>query len=108
MARNVCRTFTTFARLLSKMNFNSLDLPEIFLPPTNRSMQRLDKSFFQKHISLAAVRIFDLKNVSLIRGQLTKSGEILQISQIKPLRDDEVVPGTKCILLKPELKSTGD
>ncbi|KIX01596.1 uncharacterized protein Z518_09322 [Rhinocladiella mackenziei CBS 650.93] len=85
------------------MNMNSADLPENFLPPVNRSMQTLDRSFFRKVIPLAAATISDLKQITNVRKQLDSSGDMLRLHPIKPMRDDEITPGAKCLLLRPEV-----
>lgn len=82
------------------MNMNAPDLPGIFHPPVNRSMQTLDRAFFRKVVPLAVATVSDLKQISNLRRELDKSGDILKINPIKPLRDDESAPGAKCILLR--------
>ncbi|EXJ56748.1 tRNA wybutosine-synthesizing protein 2 [Cladophialophora yegresii CBS 114405] len=82
------------------MNLNSADLPKVFLPPVNRSMQVLDKSFFQKVVPLAAASISDVKQITNVRKDLDRSGDILKISPIRHLREDDSAPGAKCILLR--------
>ncbi|EXJ88406.1 tRNA wybutosine-synthesizing protein 2 [Capronia coronata CBS 617.96] len=86
---------------LKKTNMNSSDLPEIFRPPINRSMRTLDRSFFRKVVPLAAATVSDLKQISNVRKELDKSGDMLRLHPIRPLRDDESNPGGKCFLLKP-------
>ncbi|KAK6383873.1 tRNA(m(1)G37)methyltransferase [Exophiala oligosperma] len=82
---------------------NSPDLPELFQPPVNRSMQTLDRSFFKKSVPLAAATVFDLKEITNVRKQLERSGDMLRLSPIKPLRNDEQTPGAKCFLLSPQV-----
>ncbi|KIW23033.1 uncharacterized protein PV07_11265 [Cladophialophora immunda] len=86
-----------------RMNLNSADLPKIFRPPVNRAMQTLDKSFFRKVVPLAAATISDVRQITAIRKELDKSQDLLRISPIKPLREDDSVPGAKCLLLRPEI-----
>ncbi|KAH0832725.1 hypothetical protein AYO21_00369 [Fonsecaea monophora] len=87
---------------IRRMNLNSADLPKIFLPPVNRSMQTLDKSFFRKVVPLAAATIPDVRQITAIRRELEKSQDLLRVSPIKPLRDDDSVgQGAKCLLLRP-------
>ena len=90
-----------------KMNLNSLDLPEVFLPPINRSMQTLDKAFFHKVIPLAAASISDVRQITNIRKELDHSGDILKISQLRHLREDDSTPGAKCILLRNGIDANG-
>lgn len=80
---------------------NSTEMLEIFQPPINRSMQILDRSFFRKVIPLSAASISDPKQISNVRKALDKSGDVLRLSPIKILRDDELSPGSKCLLLRP-------
>ena len=107
MASYARRLFSALSHARININMNSVDVPEIFLPPINRSMQTLDKSFFRKVIPLAAVTISDLKQISNVRKELDKSGDMLNLSSIKPLRDDETSPGAKCILLRPGIDAHG-
>ncbi|KAK5045837.1 hypothetical protein LTR84_008930 [Exophiala bonariae] len=80
---------------------NPADVPEIFKPPINRSMQVLDRSFFQKVVRLSALSITDFKQISNVRSQLTKSQATIAIPMIKILREDDLTPGAKCLLLRP-------
>ncbi|EXJ78256.1 tRNA wybutosine-synthesizing protein 2 [Capronia epimyces CBS 606.96] len=82
------------------MTMNSPDLPEIFRPPINRSMQTLDRSFFRKVVPLAAATVSDPKQLTNVRKELDKSGDMLRLSPIRPLRDDESTPGAKCFILR--------
>ena len=103
MARSFWRNFTTGVRGFAKLTMNSAELPPLFLPPVNRSMQKLDRSFFRKTIPLAAARILNLKDTHQIRSTLLQSRELLQISSLKSLREDPSVPRSKCFLLRPEI-----
>ncbi|KIW65242.1 hypothetical protein PV04_07517 [Phialophora macrospora] len=105
MASLLRRLYSTFQSQGSdvvnrKMNLNSADLPKVFLPPVNRSMHVLDKSFFRKVVPLAAASISDVKQITNVRKDLDRSGDILKISPIKHLREDDSAPGAKCILLR--------
>jgi tRNA (guanine37-N1)-methyltransferase len=99
------RRFATWSRSFEKMN--SPHLPEIFLPPVKRDMHDLDRSFFKKTIPLSAATIFESRNIEKVRAELVRSGDILSIDTIKVTRDDETVPGKKCMLLKPAVDATG-
>ncbi|RMZ77990.1 hypothetical protein DV737_g4090, partial [Chaetothyriales sp. CBS 132003] len=68
-------------------------------------MQHLDRAFFRKTIPLAAARFSNIKDTHRIRSDLLKSGDLLQISSIKSLRDDPSKQGGKCLLLRPEIKA---
>ena len=107
MASYARRLFSTSISYFIKHNMNSADLPELFLPPINRSMQTLDRSFFRKVVPLAAASISDVKQITNIRKELEKAGVILKVHPIKSLRDDEKTPGAKCLLLKPEIRPDG-
>lgn len=84
---------------------NSAELPEIFRPPVNRSMQVLDRAFFKKVVPLAAVSIADTREISNVRKELDRSGALLRLNPIKTLRDDDLSPGAKCLLLRPGIHS---
>jgi len=90
------------------MNLNSPGVPEVFLPPVNRSMRILDKSFFKKIIPLSALTVFEDRNLSRVRMTLQKAGDLLSINPIKPVRPDETTSGHKCILLRPGIESSGE
>jgi tRNA (guanine37-N1)-methyltransferase len=89
------------------MNLGSPDVPSLFLPPVDRSMQTLDRAFFQKTLPLSAARVADVKRIAHIRDVLTKSDDLLQIHPIKLLVDDPDLPKAKCMLLKPDVKVAG-
>jgi tRNA (guanine37-N1)-methyltransferase len=113
MASFLRRLIASFKRPISdveprKMNFNSPDLPEVFRPPVNRSMQTLDRSVFRKSVVLAAATVSDVKQITTVRNNLSRSGDLLKISPIKPLRDDDSAPGSKCLLLRPGIKANGE
>ena len=89
------------------MNLNSPDLPKVFLPPVNRSMQTLDKSFFRKVVPLAAASVSDVRQITHVRKELDRSGDVLKISPLKHLREDDSAPGAKCILLRHRINPKG-
>jgi tRNA (guanine37-N1)-methyltransferase len=91
----------------SRLAMNSAELPEIFRPPVNRSMRVLDRSFFQKTLSISAATVFDDRNLSIVRGKVQSAGNLLSVSTIKPIIPDETVPGRKCVLLRPGIMATG-
>jgi hypothetical protein len=99
------RRFATWSMALQKMN--SPNLPEIFLPPAKRDMHELDRSFFKKTILLSAATIFEKRDIAKVRAELVRSGDILSVDSIKVTRDDQTVPGQKCMLLKPAVDATG-
>lgn len=97
------RTFCRYHRLA----MNSSYLPEIFLPPINRSMRVLDRSFFQKTLPIAAATVFDDRNLNTVRRKVQNAGNMLGLFSIKTVVPDEVVSGRKCILLRPGILATG-
>ncbi|KAF1839994.1 guanine-N(1)--methyltransferas-like protein [Cucurbitaria berberidis CBS 394.84] len=80
---------------------------DMFAPPINRAMKVLDRSFFQKTIPTSAARIFNSKDISRCRKELTASRETLQNSRLDPVRPDtdqeRAQKGGKCLLLRPEV-----
>lgn len=86
------------------MNYSTT--AEIALPPVNRDMKVLERSFFQKTIPTSALTVFDPRNLSAARNKVTASNDVLQSTTIKPIIEDETSPGTKCILLKPHVKAS--
>lgn len=103
MAGQAWRSFSTSATLsknLNKIRMNSPEISGVFLPPVNRSMQQLDRSFFRKVIPLTGATVFNLKELVQVRKLLEKSGDLLNVSSIKYMRDDDVNPGAKCFLLR--------
>ena len=90
------------------MNFNSPELPELFLPPVNRSMRELDRSFFQKSVSVTAARITDFKSIKSIRDTLSRCRDVLNLTTLKTLFDMPNDPGAKYLLLQPDVKVDGN
>ncbi|KAK5174127.1 tRNA(m(1)G37)methyltransferase [Saxophila tyrrhenica] len=83
---------------------------EMFRPPLARGMKALDRSIFQKVVSINAARVFDNKNISKVRSQLERSKDALQqdrIANVLPDPDAERAKvGKKCILLRPEVRQS--
>jgi len=86
-------------------------LPDMFAPPVNRAMKVLDRSFFQKTIPTSAARIFNPKDISRCRKELTASRDTLPTNRIDPIRADpdveKAAQGIKCLLLRPEVLHSG-
>ncbi|KAI4684839.1 tRNA(m(1)G37)methyltransferase [Alternaria novae-zelandiae] len=80
---------------------------DMFAPPVNRAMKVLDRSFFQKTIPTSAARIFNPKDISRCRKELTASKDTLPSNRIDPIRVDpdseQASRGSKCLLLRPEV-----
>ncbi|CAE7001065.1 tRNA(m(1)G37)methyltransferase [Pyrenophora teres f. teres] len=83
---------------------------DMFAPPVNRAMKVLDRSFFQKTIPTSAARIFNPKDISLCRKELTASKDTLPTNRVDPIRADpdldRATKGSKCLLLRPEVLHT--
>lgn len=62
-------------------------------------MQRLDTSWFQKNVALAAVTVNDSKKISDVRKILSK--DIAPLN--RPFKDSPYTPGGKCLLLHPRI-----
>jgi tRNA (guanine37-N1)-methyltransferase len=73
-------------------------------------MKVLDRSFFQKNVPIKAARVFERKNISVIRTRLEKSKDILREERIPSVvsdPDDNLAKvGRKCVLLRPEIRLT--
>lgn len=84
---------------------------DMFRPPINRAMRVLDRSFFQKKISLSAARILDNKTISKCRTELQRGKDTLFLERLSNIQTDPTEPdakaGRKCILLRPEIDDKG-
>ncbi|KAI9927806.1 hypothetical protein ASPWEDRAFT_52354 [Aspergillus wentii DTO 134E9] len=84
----------------------SSDLPAMFRPPVNRAMRVLDRSFFRKTVPLSAATVFKNSDISKVRGELTKSRDLLALPRLNCIRElkgaDEVV--RKALLLREDVK----
>lgn len=90
----------------------STDAADMFAPPINRAMKVLDRTFFQKTVPVSAARIFNPKDISRCRTELTASRETLNNARVDPIRADPDTEGTqkkgtKCLLLRPEVVHSG-
>ncbi|QIW96895.1 hypothetical protein AMS68_002413 [Peltaster fructicola] len=85
---------------------------EMMRPPINRSMLKLDRSFFRRSVPLKAARIFDNKNISKVRTQLERSKDALAQPRITNILADPdrslAAQGRKCILLREEVAHSND
>ena len=80
----------------------------MFRPPVDRAMRVLDRSFFQKSIPIAAVRIRDHRQISKYRAELGRDTLRLDRMQtVRSVRDSEGQE-TKALLLRPEVKLDGN
>ena len=108
MAQSFRRTFSTCARLLQtpSLPVRNRGMDHLFLPPVNRSMETLDRSFFRKTILVSAAYIQDVKDIASTRTALAKTREILKAGQLKPLRLDPDQPASRLLMLQPSVKSS--
>lgn len=85
----------------------------MFRPPVNRAMRVLDRSFFKTKPTISAAKVFDVKKLSKVRGELTRSRDILNVRQLAPIQSISATENaaqsadTKCILLQPEIRHDG-
>jgi len=83
----------------------------MFRAPVQRGMRTLDRSAFQRTVPLKAARVFDNKHISRIRTELERSKDALQQDRLGSVHSDpdpgRAKAGKKCILLRPEVSSTG-
>ena len=107
MATLASRAIPTW-KIPGRMNMNSPNIRDMFLPPVNRSMRILDRTFFKKVVPLSAATIFEQQNIASARNKLKSSGDLLDIHPITPIREDEGHPGKKCILLGPRIQADGE
>lgn len=78
---------------------------EIALPPVNRNMKVLDRSFFKQTITTSALTILNPRDIQKVRAKVASSRDLLSATTIKPVLNDETVSGAKCILLRPHVKA---
>jgi len=90
----------------------------MFRPRVNRAMRVLDRNFFKTETAISAARVFDIKQLSRIRGAMLKSKDILDVRQLHPIQSipekcrnaAEVavkLGEQKCILLRPGVVFNG-
>ena len=77
----------------------------MFRPPVNRSMRVLDRSFFQKKVSLAAARIFEARNIAECRTNL--QNELLNLERVSAVKQDQNRNNLKALLLRPDIRPHG-
>lgn len=87
-------------------NMSTITAGEIALPPVNRDMNVLDRSFFQRTVQTSALSIHDPRLIQAARAALSASCDLLSATTIKPIVEDEATPGSKCILLQPRVQSS--
>lgn len=84
----------------------------MFSPPMARAMKVLDKRFFKKTIPTSAARIFNSKDISTCRKELTASKDTLPNNRVDPIRPDvdaqRAQKGGKCLILRPEVVHNGE
>jgi len=85
---------------------NTTTAAEIALPPVNRDMKVLDRSFFRRTVETSALTVLNPKDIQKVRTKLAFSHDLLAATTIKPVVEDDTTPGTKCVLLKPHVKAS--
>ena len=80
-------------------------LADMFRPPVNHAMKILDRSFFQKEVSLAAARVLENKHISRLRADLHL--DILNLERVNAIKNDPTKHGFKSLLLRPEIRADG-
>ena len=81
------------------------EMSRLFLPPINRAMTVLDRSFFQKTVPITAARIHDPKSISRIRKECAP--DLLRVRRMELMPADPANPGKKLMLLRPDVKADG-
>jgi tRNA (guanine37-N1)-methyltransferase len=80
-------------------------MSRLFLPPVNRAMKVLDRSFFQKKIPLSAARIFRPKDISRVRKEC--ASDLLRVKRVELMPEDPENKARKLLLLWPKVKADG-
>jgi len=73
-------------------------------------MRVLDRAFFHREYPISAAKIFDLKSISRVQKEFSKSNDILNIRAtypVQPVPDNIDTKAQKCILLRPEVQHNG-
>ncbi|KAF8540903.1 tRNA methyltransferase Trm5 [Trichophaea hybrida] len=78
-------------------------MSRLFLPPINRAMKVLDRSFFQKSIPLSAAQIFQPKDISRVRKEC--ASDLLRVKRVELMPEDPENKPKKLLLLRPEVKA---
>ena len=89
------------------MSMLPLSSADMFRPPVNRAMRVLDRSFFKKRITLCAARVFDKKQISKFRFEL--SHDILKLERMQSVQSipDLLGEDYRALLLNPRIKTHG-
>ncbi|ROW14712.1 hypothetical protein VPNG_03767 [Cytospora leucostoma] len=78
-------------------------------PPRMQPSTTLNKALFSMTVNLAAASVRDNKNLSKLRNNLAKSGDILPLERISAIIPDPdadlAAKGRKCLLLNPRISS---
>ncbi|KAL6720775.1 tRNA(m(1)G37)methyltransferase [Lecanora helva] len=77
---------------------------DMFRPPVNRTMRKLDRPFFKKTIPTSAARVIEKREIARCRKVL--GHDLLKLDRMQAIK---TVPGpqgeeTKALLLRPEIK----
>lgn len=77
-----------------------------FLPPINRAMKVLDRSFFRKSVPTSAARIFNPRDIARVRKECAP--DLLQVKRVELMPPDPLNARSKLLLLRPEVKFDGE
>ncbi|KAK7522748.1 guanine methyltransferase Trm5 [Phyllosticta citriasiana] len=80
------------------------NVAEYFRPPVNRAMRSLDRAFFERIFPLSAAAVKEKKDIFPLKDVLNRSNDALNVPRMRPLQDVPGKLGSKCILLRPEIK----
>lgn len=87
-------------------------MDDMFAPPVNRAMQTLDRAFFRRTVPTSAARIFNPKDISRCRKELSLAHDTLPTTRIDSVRTDPdpvyAQKGAKCVLLRPQVVHSGE
>lgn len=74
-------------------------------------MRELDRAFFHKKLRIAAARVHNNKDISMLRTSLQKSKDLLRLDRYPSIHEDPDVrlaeQGKRCLLLRTDLKHDG-
>ena len=82
-------------------------MSRLFLPPINRAMRELDRSFFQKTIPLTAAHVLDGRDIPKVMKECAK--DLLRVPRVRSVINERDDAGgwRKLLLMKPEVKHDG-
>jgi hypothetical protein len=81
------------------------EMSRLFLPPVNRSMRTLDRTFFRKTVMVSAARIFEPRNIGRVRKEC--AGDLLRVKKVELMPKDPEGKVMKLLLLRPQISCDG-